>query len=229
VSRLFADTDELFWLAVADDSPAEEEKRRSDPDAGPRIVSTSFGSPFHILVEVPPYAWGVAATSFLGGLAALFGAPYKALARFQSALRARSIGANGSPPTRHAERGSNHVSSRMARRDSALSTRVSLPEARTTPPNSTDSLRPKTSVQSAIAFASQPALRAATAQATTRWRDWPANGAIALPRRRCQLARLTHHSLGGLAVAADQAPKLGVRARPTGPCLGKARTLHVAG
>jgi hypothetical protein len=86
VAALFSDIEELYWLAVPPDArrPAPEE-RSLDDRWTPRLTAAHFGSPFHILVEMPPYVWAGAATGFVGALSAVFGAPYKAAARFHSA------------------------------------------------------------------------------------------------------------------------------------------------
>jgi hypothetical protein len=83
--RDFADIDDVFWLAFTDTFPEGTPIGRNGLDAPPRIVTIRFGSPLHVLVELPRVAWGAGVASFIGALAAVFGAPYKTLARFHSA------------------------------------------------------------------------------------------------------------------------------------------------
>lgn len=86
VGMLFADIEELYWLALP---PAEKGHSTDDPrldeELAPRVVAVHFGSPFQVLVELPPYVWAGAVAGFVGALATVFGAPYKAGAKFHTA------------------------------------------------------------------------------------------------------------------------------------------------
>jgi hypothetical protein len=78
VAALFSDVDELYWLAIeADLGSGPRNDFRRDEDLTARVVASHFGSPFRIFLEVPPGVWAAIATTFVGALAAVFGAPAK--------------------------------------------------------------------------------------------------------------------------------------------------------
>jgi hypothetical protein len=86
VAALFFDIEELYWLAAPEhvyrDTP---EDLLRDEEWAPRVTAVHFGSPLQILLEIPAYAWAGAATGFVAALSMIFGAPYKAAAKFHDA------------------------------------------------------------------------------------------------------------------------------------------------
>lgn len=82
VASLFLDVGQLYWVALASELGLSVKDLQRDEQWAARVEAVRYGSPFHILVEVPPSVWASGATAFIVALAAVFGAPYKAGAKF---------------------------------------------------------------------------------------------------------------------------------------------------
>jgi hypothetical protein len=82
VAELFADIAQLYWLSIASELARPVDELQRDEAWAARVIVVRYGSPFHILVEIPLAVWAGGAAAFMGALATVFGAPYKSAAQF---------------------------------------------------------------------------------------------------------------------------------------------------